>query len=83
MVLVLSHPDYAHGTAAQAWRELLDDLHPDPTMWQALPREVAQLVARARRVGLVQEGGRWRVVGPGAGRARVAARHRRAAGSRA
>jgi peptidoglycan/xylan/chitin deacetylase (PgdA/CDA1 family) len=71
MALVLSHPDYAHGTAARAWRELLDDLHPDPTMWQALPREVASWWRQRAASKLVQDNGQWRVVGPGAGRARV------------
>ena len=71
MVLVLSHPDYAHGPALQAWEALLDEFADDPTKWQALPLEVAEWW-RARSDSRPQwSDGAWQVVGPAAGRARV------------
>jgi hypothetical protein len=71
MVLVLSHPDYAHGAAAQAWETLLDEFADDHTKWQALPLEVAEWW-RARADSRPQWcDGAWQVVGPAAGRARV------------
>ncbi len=42
MLLVLSHPDYAHGSAVEAWKMLLEEFADDETKWQALPREVAE-----------------------------------------
>ena len=72
MVLVLSHPDYAHGAAARAWLDLLEEFHSDTTMWQALPREVASWWRERAGSRLVEQEGEWRVVGPAAGRARVA-----------
>jgi hypothetical protein len=71
MVLVLAHPDYAHGAALQAWRELLEAFRDDTTMWQPLPREVATWWRERAASRIVDEGGSWSVVGPGAGRARV------------
>jgi hypothetical protein len=71
MVLVLSHPDYAHGVAAEAWRELLDEFASDSTMWQALPSEVATWW-RARAASRVVEGpDGWHVAGAGSDRGRV------------
>ena len=72
MVLVLSHPDYAHGAAARAWRDLLEEFHADTTVWQALPREVASWWRERAGSRLVAHEGEWRVVGPAEGRARVA-----------
>jgi hypothetical protein len=70
MVLVLSHPDYAHGPAAQAWEDLLEEFRGDPTMWQALPQEVAAWWRERAASRLVPDRGGWRVVGPAADRAR-------------
>jgi hypothetical protein len=71
MLLVLSHPDYAHGSAVDAWKALLDEFADDPTRWQPLPREVAEWWrARAESRPQLRDGA-WQVVGPAAGRARV------------
>jgi hypothetical protein len=74
MVLVLSHPDYAHGPAAQAWRDLLEEFRSDRTMWQPLPKEVAAWWRERARSRLVEDDHGWQVEGPGAERARVAFR---------
>jgi hypothetical protein len=72
MVLVLAHPDYAHEPrVADAWRSLLAELHGDPTMWQALPREVATWWRARAASHLVRSPDGWEIVGPAAGRGRV------------
>jgi hypothetical protein len=72
MVLVLAHPDYAHeGRVAEAWRSLLAEFHGDPTMWQALPREVAGWWRDRAASHVVRTVDGWEVVGPAAGRGRV------------
>lgn len=71
MVLALAHPDYAHGAALRAWHELLDAFRDDTTMWQPLPREVADWWRERAASRVVGEEGSWSVTGPGAGRARV------------
>lgn len=71
MVLALSHPDYAHGAALDAWRQLLEDLAGDEAMWQPLPHEVATWWRARAASRLVPGGAGWRVVGPASGRARV------------
>jgi hypothetical protein len=68
MALVLTHPDYASDPVlAGAYRELISSLHQDPTMWHALPHEVAcwwrQRAASSLRGG--DDG--WRIEGPAAG----------------
>jgi hypothetical protein len=71
MVLVLSHPDYAHGPALQAWHDLLEHVRDDPTMWQPLPREVSRWWRERAASSLVRRHDGWQVTGPAAGRARV------------
>ena len=71
LVLVLSHPDYAHGPALTAWEALLEEFDQDQTMWQPLPREAAAWWrARAASVPVPDAGG-WRIAGPAAARGRV------------
>ena len=44
MVLVVTHPDYAHDQRlANGYQTLLDTFAADATAWRALPREVAAL----------------------------------------
>lgn len=71
MVLALSHPDYAHGPALEAWNELLRELAGDAAVWQPLPREVATWWRARAASRLVPDGPGWRVTGPAAERARV------------
>jgi len=72
LVLALAHPDYAHDERlAGAWRQLLERFHGDPTMWHALPRDVARWWRdRAGSTLTAGEDG-WRVQGPAAGSGRV------------
>jgi hypothetical protein len=71
LVLVLSHPDYAHGAALAAWEALLEEFSQDHTTWQPLPREAAEWWrARAASV-LVPDGDGWRIEGPAGARGRV------------
>jgi hypothetical protein len=71
MLLALSHPDYAHGVAAEAWLALLEEFRSDPTRWQPLPREVARWWRARAASSVVADGGTWRIVGPAAQRGRV------------
>lgn len=72
MVLVLAHPDYARDERlALAWKELLDEFVDDNSMWQPLPRDVADWWRRRDDSVPVPEGDGWIVSGPAAGRARV------------
>jgi hypothetical protein len=67
MVLVLAHPDYADDAAMQgAWERLLAEFAEDPTMWQALPREVASWWRDRAASRLVRESGVWTITGPAA-----------------
>jgi peptidoglycan/xylan/chitin deacetylase (PgdA/CDA1 family) len=67
MVLVLAHPDYADDPAmVEAWEALLAELAGDPTMWQALPREVATWWRDRAASELVRAAGTWTIKGPAA-----------------
>ena len=71
MVLVLSHPDYAHGAAAVGWESLLEEFGSDATMWQPLARDAARWWRDRAASRLVPDAEGWRVEGPAAERARV------------
>jgi len=71
LVLVLSHPDYAHGAAAVAWESLLAEFGSDLTMWQPLARDAARWWRDRAASRLVRDEAGWRVEGPAAERARV------------
>lgn len=72
MVLSLVHPDYAHDQRlAAAWRALLDEFAGDPTMWQALPHEVATWWRQRANSVPVRDGDGWRIDGPAAGRGQI------------
>jgi hypothetical protein len=67
MVLVLAHPDYADDPELlAAWEALLSEFAEDPTMWQALPREVATWWRHRAASRLVRESGAWTITGPAA-----------------
>ena len=72
MVLVLTHPDYAHDQRlADGYQTLLDTFTDDDTMWQALPREVAAWW-RGRAASTIRgDGGGWRIDGPVSGTGQV------------
>jgi hypothetical protein len=72
MVLVLTHPDYASDRRiADGYRSLLAEFRDDPTVWHALPREVADWWRRRAASTLRREDGEWRVAGPVARTGRV------------
>ncbi len=65
MVLVLAHPDYADDPVMlEAWEGLLAEFADDPTMWQALPREIAAWWRHRSASSLVREAGVWSIKGP-------------------
>ncbi|MDH6196221.1 hypothetical protein M2272_002864 [Mycobacterium frederiksbergense] len=67
MVLALVHPDYAGDPKLlAAWEALLSEFAQDPTMWQALPREVATWWRHRRASRLVRSSGTWTITGPAA-----------------
>jgi hypothetical protein len=72
MALVLTHPDYASNPAlADAYRELISSVHRDPTLWHALPREVAEWWRQRAASSLRGGPEEWRVEGPAYGAGRV------------
>jgi peptidoglycan/xylan/chitin deacetylase (PgdA/CDA1 family) len=74
MALALTHPDYLDTPPRlEAYRRLLEAAREQPGMWHALPREVAAWWRERDASSLHQDpGGRWRIAGPAANRARVA-----------
>lgn len=72
MALVLTHPDYAvDPRVVQAYATLLDTFRGDPTVWHALPGEVASWWHDRARSGLVPTTAGWEIDGPAAARGRV------------
>lgn len=72
MVLVLTHPDYAHDRRiADGYRQLLDEFHGDNTVWHALPREVATWWRNRAASKICRAGDDWRIAGPAAVNGRV------------
>jgi hypothetical protein len=75
MVLVLTHPDYAHDQRlAEGYRTLLDAFADDETVWHALPREIAAWWRKRAVSTLRATGNGWDIDGPAsdAGRIRFA-----------
>jgi len=67
MALVLTHPDYARNQRlVRAYTSLLSEFAGDPSVWKALPREVADWWRRRAASELRRENGGWQVVGPAA-----------------
>ncbi len=72
MALVLTHPDYASNPAlADAYRELISSVHRDPTLWHALPRDVAEWWRQRAASSLRGSPDGWRVTGPACNAGRV------------
>ena len=72
MVLILTHPDYAGDPrVTEGYHALLDAYRDDPTVWRALPRDVAAWWQR-RSVSTVERVGEgWAVQGPAATEGRI------------
>jgi hypothetical protein len=72
----IAHPDYLRSPAAMdVYRALLtelSELRRRGRIWMARPFEVNQWWRDRSRMTLQREGGAWRIVGPGAERARIA-----------
>jgi hypothetical protein len=67
MALILTHPDYATDPrVTDGYRQLLAKFHDDPTVWRALPGEVAAWWQRRSRSTPVPSGAGWTVEGPAA-----------------
>jgi hypothetical protein len=72
MALALTHPDYVDdGPAVRAYGELLGAYAGHPSVWHALPAEVAEWWRRRADSHLEGRDGEWQVRGPAAGEARV------------
>lgn len=72
MVLVLTHPDYAHDQRlADGYRQLLDTFAGDETVWHALPREAAAWWRRRASSTIRADGGGWIIDGPASQDGRV------------
>ncbi|HYY20218.1 MAG TPA: hypothetical protein VE864_15375 [Streptosporangiaceae bacterium] len=65
MVLVLTHPDYAHDQRlAHGYQALLDTFADDGTAWRALPREVAAWWRTRAASAIRRHGDGWSIDGP-------------------
>jgi hypothetical protein len=72
MVLVLTHPDYAHDQRlADGYKKLLDTFADDGTAWCALPREVAAWWRGRAASTISGSGDAWRIDGPASGTGQV------------
>jgi hypothetical protein len=71
MVLMLTHPDYLDDDALAHYDRFLTLQSEDPTVWHALPREVAGWWRRRSWSAPEQVDGSWVVRGPAVGEARV------------
>jgi hypothetical protein len=72
IALIITHPDYlSHKGLLNAYRNLLQQVQGDPTVWRALPREVSSWWRRRAVSRLELKAGGWRVIGPAAGEARI------------
>ena len=72
MVLILTHPDYAHDRRIiDGYRQLLDEFQGDDTVWHALPREVADWWRNRAASRICGSADNWRIAGPAATHGRV------------
>jgi hypothetical protein len=72
MVLVLTHPDYAHDRRiVDGYRQLLDEFQGDDTAWHALPRDVAAWWRSRAASKICGSEGNWRITGPATADGRV------------
>jgi hypothetical protein len=73
MALLLTHPDYQlDNDNLSRYVRFLDAFGGDPTAWHALPSEISVWWRQRAATRLVQRGGEWCAIGPGADRAAVA-----------
>ena len=76
LISFIIHPDYVNEHwSSNVYNRLLGylgELRSDHGVWIALPREVDRWWRDRRGMQLIQQDGRWRIVGPQAERARVA-----------
>ncbi len=76
LISFIIHPDYIIETRARNTFEALlthlSCLRSEANVWTALPGEVDTWWRQRSKMKLVQEGGSWRIEGPGNGRARIA-----------
>jgi peptidoglycan/xylan/chitin deacetylase (PgdA/CDA1 family) len=72
MVLVLTHPDYAHDPrVTDGYARLLESFQDDDTAWRALPREVAAWWRDRSASTIRRDGDAWRINGPASDRGQV------------
>ena len=72
MALILTHPDYTDDTrVTDGYRLLLKAHRDDPTVWRALPQEVAAWWQRRAESRVEQADGGWAVRGPAGADGRV------------
>jgi len=72
LAVMTTHPDcLAQNGRTAALERFLWHVAADPTVWRALPREVADWWRARNASRIVRDGRRWRVVGPAAGTATV------------
>jgi hypothetical protein len=72
MVLVLTHPDYAHDQRlADGYQRLLETFAADGTAWHALPREVAAWWRGRAASTISGSGDAWNIDGPASGTGQV------------
>lgn len=72
MVLALTHPDYAQDDrVAEGYRLLLQAFRGDPTVWHALPREVAAWWRQRANSDIRRAGDGWRIEGPASANGRI------------
>jgi peptidoglycan/xylan/chitin deacetylase (PgdA/CDA1 family) len=72
MALALTHPDYVDDRRiVEGYRMLLRKTQDDPTLWQALPREVSEWWRRRADSHLMLRGDTWTISGPAAEEGRI------------
>jgi peptidoglycan/xylan/chitin deacetylase (PgdA/CDA1 family) len=72
MVLILTHPDYAHDPRlAEGYRMLLDAFQQDDSVWHVLPRDIAAWWQKRAASTIREDRDGWRVDGPASARGRV------------
>jgi hypothetical protein len=72
MVLILTHPDYAHDRRiVDGYRQVLAEFAEDDTAWRALPRDVATWWRRRAASRICDSEDGWRIAGPAAADGRV------------
>lgn len=72
MVLILTHPDYAHDQRiVDGYRQILDEFKEDNTVWHALPAEIATWWRNRAASSICSSADGWHIAGPAATEGRV------------